>query len=379
MSKEFNPMRVVRLLSPDVFAELAASAKGDPVAARENPPDYWRECEPVIRRQLGALLREIDDMASGDVIAVALAEAGDNAQTVADALGEGGNHDRAAALLRQFPDLARIAQHFARSDREVDTRYWVARTGMPGNAANVSEAALADLGRAVAGFFQARQGRGEYHHVEHLRRAGGQDYVFMTLADYTDNREEFDDRGRLARFPVNPAFDVIFAHDAAMRSLSVRARGGRKIIEPLQEIFAAAILGGPPDPEDARRRPYRLNGLLRREFDFSTDPEDGVRAVRLREVLISVIGNEAEKIRLTAPREPVTVHDMFDQYINHTRLPLSLAQVERARMSFQFAPGAVCRSLTFDITPGACTLKGKSDEQRVLAEKYLRRWNIEVA
>jgi len=379
MSKDFNPMRVARLLSSDSFAALAASVGGDPEAAREAPVKYYVSCDAAIRRQLGGLLREIDDMATGDVIAVAKEEAGAETEAVTEALTGGGNHDRAVVLLLRFPELARISRQLAHVDREADTRYWVVRNGMPDRPADVSEAALAGLGRTVAGYFHAKQGRGEYHHVEHVRRTCGQDCVFLTMADFTDHREEFDFQGRLTRFPVNPSFDVIFAHDAEMRSLAVRAKGGKKVIERLQNYFGAAILGELPAPEDAKRRPYRLDGLLRREFDFSTDPEDGVRVVRLREVLLSVIGNETEKIRLTAPRDAVSIHDLYERCINLNRLPPGMTQVERARMSFQFVPGAMCRSLTFDITPDASTLKGKSDEQRMLAEKYLRRWNIEVA
>lgn len=382
MKKEFNPMRVIRLSSPERFAALAASAGGDFEAAQADPAAFWASGDAATRRVLGALLREASDMATGDAIAVAMQEAGDDAPAVAATLagkGGGSNHDRAITLMLDYPDLARVSRQFAHADREAESRYWVARNGMPDRPADVTPAALAELGRSVAGFYQARQGRGEYHHVEHLRRADGQDYVFLTLADFADHREDFDDAGRLARFPVNPAFEVIFAHDAGLRSLSTCARGGKKIIEPLQEIFAAAILHGQPAPEDARRYPYRLNDLLRREFDFATDPEDGVQAVQLREIQFAVIGNEAERIRLSAPRAPVTVHDMFEQYIDQKRLPVSQLLVQRTRMSFLFVPGGLCRSLTFDLTPKSSTLKSKPEDQRMLAEKYLRRWNIEVA
>jgi hypothetical protein len=66
--------------------------------------------------------------------------------------------------------------------------------------------------------------------------------------------------GEFGRRPHNPAFEVIYVYGQKEGSLDLNFRGSHKSIEPLQGMFATAILKLPelpPDPKDGRI--YDLN------------------------------------------------------------------------------------------------------------------------
>lgn len=83
--------------------------------------------------------------------------------------------------------------------------------------------------------------------------------------------------GEFGRRPHNPAFEVIYIYAQKEGSLDLNFRGSHKPIEPLQGMFATAILKLPelpPDPKDERI--YDLNPLCQKGFDFVYDAGSGI-------------------------------------------------------------------------------------------------------
>jgi hypothetical protein len=71
---------------------------------------------------------------------------------------------------------------------------------------------------------------------------------------------------------------------------------------------------------------------------------------------------------------------MLEDDLNRRRLPKSILHVTKATLNFKLNGNGHGRSLTFNITyPNGCDLKSKRDDQRLLGEKYLKRWGIDVA
>ena len=70
---------------------------------------------------------------------------------------------------------------------------------------------------------------------------------------------------------------------------------------------------------------------------------------------------------------------MLDEDLNRRRLPKSILHVTKATINFKLNGNGHGRSLTFDVTyPNGCSLKSKREDQRLLGEKYLKRWDIDV-
>ena len=98
--------------------------------------------------------------------------------------------------------------------------------------------------------------------VELLRR-GDLDYFFAYPEDYSQQSIEWVN-GEFGRRPHNPAFEVVYVYAQKEGSLDLNFRGSYKTIDPLQAMFATAILKLPelpPDPKDGRV--YDLNPLRR--------------------------------------------------------------------------------------------------------------------
>ena len=66
-------------------------------------------------------------------------------------------------------------------------------------------------------------------------------------------------------------------------SLDLNFRGSKKPVEPLQGMFATAILKLdelPPDPKDERI--YDLSLLLQRDFEFTCDVGSGIEEIKVK-------------------------------------------------------------------------------------------------
>jgi hypothetical protein len=139
------------------------------------------------------------------------------------------------------------------------------------------------------------------------------------------------------------------------------------------------ILGTNLPPADPNVRPFALDHLMDRSLGFPTDPEDGITQVAIRGMRLSVVGNRRRRILLEPDPEggPEVIYDMLERDLNRERLPRSILHVTKVKLEFQFN-GA--RPLTFDVSyPSYCNLKSKREEHRLIGEKYMRRFGIDVS
>ena len=144
------------------------------------------------------------------------------------------------------------------------------------------------------------------------------------------------------------------------------------------------ILGEEIGPENRNSHPYELNGLLNRNFQFPTDPQDGIDSVRVRKMRLSIKGLPRRRITLEADPEASVddIYEMLEKYLNQQRLPASILNVTQVGLKFSFDESneELPRSLSFDLSyPNSSNLKSKPDGVREIAEKYLREWGLDRA
>jgi len=159
--------------------------------------------------------------------------------------------------------------------------------------------------------------------------------------------------------------------------------GGAKRAGQLVEMFASAMLHGQPAPEDPNRYPYQLNGLLRRDFLFVLEPEDGVRQIRIQKLRFNIIGGSRDNSRqmelvTQEGDKPQDIYMMLDKFLNQNNLPLSMLHVTNAILALTFTENGPGRTMCIGLSTRSCNLKSKPEEQRLLGERLLRRWNIET-
>jgi hypothetical protein len=203
------------------------------------------------------------------------------------------------------------------------------------------------------------EGRGKNCKVETLRR-GELDYFFAYPEDYSQHSIEWVN-GEFGRRPHNPAFEVIYVYSEKDGTLDLNFRGAIKAVEPLQAMFATAILSLPelpPDPED--ERVYDLNPLRERGFQFVYDAASGIESVVVKKLRLSskVVKGDRITLEADAVARAEAIYDLLDQVSHSLRLrTYNVTQVELAAL-VAMKPDEKPKSVTIRIThPNSCSLK----------------------
>lgn len=344
--------------------------------------DAWQNLPDQERKAIEITLHDVDDVATEDGMRVIVEEADHHGVSLPDEFAQmQSRHDRAIWVCMQHPRIWDGAARFVQADRLSSGRYWVKRGNVPALDPRTDPAAQRELEIAMSAFYRDRQGRGHHRRVEHFDRGSGHNYFFVYLSDYADIRLDFDESGAFHRAPERRAFEVVFAYDRENGTLEMFVKGGKKVIGPLQQVFSQVVLGQRLAAEDSDRTPYQLDHLMDRGFPFATDPEDGIKEASLRCLRLSLLGRRRGRITLEPdPSKGEDIYDMLEQDLNRKRLPKSILHVTKATLHFKLNGNGRVRSLSFSVAyPNPCDLKSKREEQRLLGEKYLRRWKIDVA
>jgi hypothetical protein len=274
--------------------------------------------------------------------------------------GLSNHYERAMTIFLDYPECWRGAGMLYHADC---LPYWCKRKGFPHVPAAVDAASLRALEAMICEYFHRHEGRGRHCHIDCLRR-DDRDYFFAYPEDYSRESVEWVE-DTLAPRPHNPAFEIVFIWSEPAGTLELNFRGNHTHIEPLQAMFADAILNLPELPEDPKdTRVYDLAPLSQRSFNFTFDTSHGIEDVRVKSLrLSSKTSSESrrgERITVEADpgKNPHAVHDLLAKI--GPFLPLHAYHVTRVELTAQVStkPGEKPRTVTFRITyPNTCSLK----------------------
>jgi hypothetical protein len=266
------------------------------------------------------------------------------------------HYERAMLTFLDHNDFWRGATRFYHADT---LPYWRKRKNLPHVPAAVDDASLQELAILIRTYFHRTEGRGNNCVVEPFRR-GDRDYFFAYPEDYSQQSIEWVN-GQFGRRPHNPAFEVIYVYSQEEGSLDLNFRGSYKAIEPLQGMFATAILKLielPPDPDD--ERVYDLTPLMQRSFDFVYAADSGIEHVTVRKLRLSSKVKKGDRITVEADatNNPAAVYELLDQI--GRSLPLHLYNVTQVELaaSVLVDVNKPPKAVTIRIThPNSCSLK----------------------
>jgi hypothetical protein len=348
--------------SKGLFADL------DFTAMKEGKPDElfnaWVSLSEGQHRGLDTEIQEIFEMSCENGFRAIIDEAGwqlqedpDDLTSFIEALSALPNHyERAMITFLDHNDLWRGATRFYHADT---LPYWRKRKNMSNQPAAVDKASLQQLAWLIRNYFHQKEGRGKNCVVDPFRR-GDLDYFFAYPEDYSQQSIEWVN-GEFDRRPHNPAFEVIYVYSQKEGTLDLNYRGFNKTIEPLQGMFAQAILKIeelPPDPKD--QRVYDLSPLLKKGFDFVFDAGSGIERVTVKKLRLSSRIKKGDRITLEADPSynPDAVYDLLDQIKASLRLSMyNVTQVELAASVVADADKPA-KAVTIRITyPNSCSLK----------------------
>lgn len=325
--------------------------------------DAWMQLEEKQRHKLDAEFRDIFDMSCEKGFKAIIDEAEWQMQSTPDALSalieqlsaQPNHYYRAMLTYLDHKPCWHGATRFFHADT---LPYWRKRKNMGHKPAAVDDASIRQLADLIRHYFHQKEGRGNHCVVEALRR-GELDYFFAYPEDYSQQSVEWVN-GEFDRRPHNPAFEVVYVYSQTDGTLDVNYRGLKKSLEPLQAMFAHAILKLnelPPDPKD--QRVYQLNALRRRSFAFVYDPSSGIQQVVMRKLRLSSSVNK-DRITLEADsnEDPKALYNLLDQLDKALHLALyRVTQVELA-VSVVANPDKPAKTVPIRITyPNSCSLK----------------------
>ena len=345
----------------NVFGELnfAAMNEGQP----EELFARWLELPDTERKPMDAELREIFDMscekgfcAIRDEAEWHLAGSQAHAEFVEKLAALASHYERAMVTFLDHTRFWKGATLFYHADT---LPYWHKRKILPHQPAAVDQASLNDLAGLIRNYFHRTEGRGNNCVVEPFRR-GELDYFFAYPEDYSQQSIEWVN-GEFGRRPHNPAFEVIYVYSQKEGALDLNFRGSYKAIEPLQGMFATAILKLPelsPDPKDGRV--YDLNSLRQKSFDFVFDVGSGIQNVVVKKLRLSSKVTKGDRITLEADvsGNSDAVYNLLDKIGKGLLLHLyNVTQVELAAAVMVDADKPP-KTVTIRIThPNSCSLK----------------------
>ena len=237
--------------------------------------------------------------------------------------------------------------------------YWRKRKNLPHQKAAVDDASILQLADLIRNYFHHTEGRGNHCAVEVYRRSD-MDYYFAFPEDYSQQSSEWVE-GEFKPRPHNPAFEIVYIYSQKEGSLDLNFRGNKKAIEPLQAMFATAILKLPelpPDPKDTRV--YELKPLLQKSFDFIHTVGSGIEKVAVKKLRLSSRVKKGDRITLEADtnQDPAAVYTLLDK-IGKT-MPLHLYNITQVEIEASIILDAdkPPKKVMFHIThPNTCSLK----------------------
>jgi hypothetical protein len=266
------------------------------------------------------------------------------------------HYERAIVTFLDYAQFWKGATLFYHADT---LPYWRKRKNLRHEPAAVDETSLRELAGLIRAYFHHTEGRGNNCVVEPFRR-GELDYFFAYPEDYSQQSIEWVD-GEFGRRPHNPAFEVIYVYSQKEGALDLNFRGSHKAIEPLQGMFATAILKLPELPSDPKDgRVYDLNPLRQKSFDFIFDVGTSIQGVAVKKLRLSSKVKKGDRITLEADTSgnPDAVYDLLDKIGKSVPLHLyNVTQVELAA-SVMVDADKPPKSVTIRIThPNSCSLK----------------------
>ena len=343
----------------------------------------WGELPERQRRELEAEFRQVFEMSCEKGIRTLLDEArwcwpegSRELEVFIGALSsQPGHFHRAMAALLEHQECWRSA---VRSYHPRGTACWRKRKHLGHRPAATDAASLEHLADLIRTYFHRREGRGNHCLVESFRR-DGLDYFFAYPEDYSRQEIEWVD-GALGLRAHHPAFEVVFVYSRREGSLDLSFPGPYRDVEPLQEMFATAILKLDRLPDEpANPQVYDLNPLLHRSFEFVYGADSGIEAVTVRKLQLSSRAVEGNRISVETESSdhPEVLYDLLDS--DGRSIPYKYYGVTQAEMVARMAAqgGELARTIRICLAgPASCSLD--YDERELKLRAMLKASGLEL-
>jgi hypothetical protein len=293
--------------------------------------------------------------------------------------GKATRHGRALWLFLNDPQRFKRAEEASFFENARRGRTWDGFVARAGLEVSRETGHLQALASEIQRFFR----EGEKVNIEVFDRVRAQDGEVEGLVQVTVLREGLldsvfafngEEPGPLV---YQPAYELAFTYEPASGVIEVVAPQKARRTE-LAKMFAKALLGHAIEGQRVPLRQYDLSVFMEeREFDY--DAEDGIDDVRLRMAKLETF--DGRMFLTIEPRtEEETVHGAARERLGEGNPFLAGYRMVEVVLAIHFTPDAINprgRTILIKLRhPNGCDLKDKTDKERLIGEKYLRRWHV---
>ncbi len=358
-----------------------------------DPPVDWSEPEKVVRQEVRDLTASLDETSAdrlrshAERVAHMADEAGQTAmldvvgsdratlETIVSGFG------RALWLFMQSEERFRRAEDVRNTDERRRGRTWSGFEGPKRQMPNWDAAAKDRFNVALRQIYP----NGKMHvDIFDRRRESyeGDDFDLVQIMVYREGlpNDELafvgDELTHRQHFPV---LEVALTYEPVTGVIEI-VTANREVRRTLAQAFVNDMLGGSFEDTQVALRSYDLEPLLR-SHDFATDAVDGIAEVELRLLRLMPIDSQAERVVLECQgRAKANLWAMADRRFGASNPLKGGWIVTQARLIVRFRPALGYlrgKSLTVTISiPHSCDLRDQTEAERLIGEKYLRRWGI---
>jgi hypothetical protein len=288
---------------------------------------------------------------------------------------------RATWMLLHTPAALEHGEQVRYADDRRGGRMWDGFICQPDCIAAREGEALEAFKEAVKQHFDSRNA--EIEMCDRWRaRLGQQDARLVQASVYREGRAGARKAfvgGRLDRLPDHPVIEAAITYESDTGVIEVVARE-REAREALVRLFAEHLLKTAFQGERLQIRQYTLDGL-RKPFGFPTDPDDNIEGVRISLLRLIPLDTGGERVTMECMRGAQRNIWQMSQARFDQHDPLQEGyRITQARFTIKFkaSPG-VRGGRTLPVTismPKGCDLKDRTERERLIGDKYLRRWNL---
>jgi len=344
--------------------------------------EAWEKLDIKKRKRVDAELKTINDLSCKKGILAVIDEAPyqfrespEQIPPFIDKLSKLKNHyDRAMTIFLDHKEFWPAASRFYQAD---NLSYWRKRSHMGHKPAAVDKASIDQLAEEMGTYFHDTETCGKNCEVEPYRR-GDLDYFFCFPEDHSQKQPEWV-KGKFKAVPHTPAFVIVLVYSQERGALDINYQGSKKILEPLQTMFATNILKLdklPPNPKDSRE--YDLNILANKDFSFAIKPGSSITGVTVKKIRLSAKYIKGERLTLEADTNTnnLAVYELMEKLGEPFKASqYNITQVDLA-VSFSKEDKSTPKSAPITIGhPNSCSLK--YDELGIMLRTMLEDSNIE--
>ncbi|MFN3347345.1 hypothetical protein [Pseudorhodoplanes sp.] len=193
-----------------------------------------------------------------------------------------------------------------------------------------------------------------------------------------EDQPEFEN-GKLGWRSRIPVYEAALTYEPESGTVEVVA-SNKKVRESLLRIFVKELLGDNSNYDALPVRRYDLS-VLCRPFQFPTDAADGIESVSVRMLRLQPFDAPEERITFECSSpEPGRIWEMIADHLGRKNPLLVGFIITQAKLVIKFRPtGTSRRGKKLPVTigmPHGCDLKERTEQERLVGEKYLRKWKL---